>query len=80
MNETAYEGVKLTTGQKYLGNKGLIAFIALMNMFVPLSTDLYLPALPTMSQYFNSNSAVTNLTLSSFFFFLCGRHADVGTA
>ena len=69
MNETACGGAQLTAGQKYLGNKGLIAFIALMNMFVPLSTDLYLPALPTMSQYFNSNSAVTNLTLSSFFFF-----------
>lgn len=53
--------------QKYLGNKGLIAFIALMNMFIPLSTDMYLPALPGMSTYFSSSSAVTNLTLSIFF-------------
>lgn len=33
--------------QKYLGAKGLIVLIAVMNMFVPLSIDLYLPALPT---------------------------------
>ncbi|MBC3796114.1 multidrug effflux MFS transporter [Acetobacterium tundrae] len=55
--------------QKYLGNKGLIVFMALMNMFVPLSTDMYLPALPSMNSYFGSSSAVTNLTLSAFFFF-----------
>lgn len=34
--------------QKYLGAKGLILLIAVMNMFVPLSIDLYLPALPTI--------------------------------
>lgn len=55
--------------QIYLGNKGLIAFIALMNMFIPLSTDLYLPALPNMNSYFGSSSAITNLTLSAFFIF-----------
>lgn len=55
--------------QVYLGNKGLIAFIALMNMFIPLSTDLYLPALPQMNSYFGSSSAITNLTLSAFFIF-----------
>jgi len=63
------QNTQLTNKQKYLGNKGLIAFIALMNAFIPLSTDLYLPALPTMSSYFGSNSSITNLTLSSFFLF-----------
>lgn len=62
-NLTAY------ISQVYLGNKGLIAFIALMNMFIPLSTDLYLPALPQMNSYFGSSSAITNLTLSAFFIF-----------
>lgn len=57
------EGIR----QVYLGNQGLIAFIGLMNMFIPLSTDLYLPALPNMSTYFGSSSAITNLTLSAFF-------------
>lgn len=55
--------------QIYLGDKGLIAFIALMNMFIPLSTDLYLPALPNMNSFFGSSSAITNLTLSAFFIF-----------
>ena len=55
--------------QKFLGMRGLVLFITLMNMFIPLSTDLYLPALPTMSTYFHVSSALTNLTLVSFFFF-----------
>ncbi|MBC3887546.1 Bcr/CflA family efflux MFS transporter [Acetobacterium paludosum] len=55
--------------QKYLGHKGLIVFMALMNMFIPLSTDMYLPALPSMNSYFGSSSAITNLTLSAFFLF-----------
>lgn len=55
--------------QKYLKKGGLVFFIALMNMFIPLSTDLYLPALPTMSTALGVSSALTNLTLVSFFFF-----------
>ena len=55
--------------QKYLGKSGLIFFITLMNMFIPLSTDLYMPALPTMSDYFGVSSVLTNMTLVSFFFF-----------
>lgn len=59
--------------QKYLGKTGMILFITLMNMFIPLSTDLYLPALPTMSGHFNASASLVNLTLVSFFFFFaCG--------
>lgn len=65
-NQTSQEA---GSKQKYLGHKGLIAFLALMNMFIPLSTDMYLPALPSMNSYFGSSSAVTNLTLSAFFLF-----------
>lgn len=54
--------------QKVLGYKGMVFFIALMNMFIPLSTDLYLPALPSMSEYFQVSATVTNLSLVSFFF------------
>lgn len=57
------------TKQTYLGHKGLVAFMALMNMFIPLSTDMYLPALPSMNSYFGSSSTITNLTLSAFFLF-----------
>jgi MFS transporter, DHA1 family, multidrug resistance protein len=55
--------------QKYLGTKGLIVFIAILSAFVPLSTDLYLPALPRMSSYFGTGSDRINLTLSAFFIF-----------
>lgn len=55
--------------QKYLGKTGLVLFITLMNMFIPLSTDLYLPALPSMSEVWNVPTTLTNLTLVAFFFF-----------
>lgn len=59
--------------QKNLGFKGLIFFLVLNNMFIPLSIDIYLPALPAMSDYFGTSQVVTNLTLSAFFFFYgCG--------
>jgi MFS transporter, DHA1 family, multidrug resistance protein len=57
------------TSQKYLGVKGLIVFLALLSAFVPLSTDLYLPALPTMSWYFHVPEYEVNLTLILFFIF-----------
>src|SRR5690349_2591704 len=53
--------------QKYLGTKGLIVLIALLSAFVPLSTDLYLPALPGMSAYFHVPVERINLTLTAFF-------------
>jgi len=55
--------------QKYLGEKGLIALITVLSAFVPLSTDLYLPALPGMALYFDVSSDLANLTLILFFVF-----------
>jgi DHA1 family bicyclomycin/chloramphenicol resistance-like MFS transporter len=55
--------------QKYLGSKGLILFISLMGMFIPLSIDLYLPAMPTMTTYFNTTLSLVNFTLIAFYFF-----------
>ncbi len=55
--------------QKYLGDKGMVALIALLSAFVPLSTDMYLPALPSMAEYFNTSSNMINLTLILFFVF-----------
>jgi len=55
--------------QKYLGEKGLIALITFLSAFVPISTDLYLPALPGMALYFNVSADLTNLTLILFFVF-----------
>jgi MFS transporter, DHA1 family, multidrug resistance protein len=55
--------------QTHLGPKGLIAFLAFLSAFVPLSTDLYLPALPGMTRYFAVPEYQTNLTLLLFFVF-----------
>lgn len=58
---------RLLKPQNHLGVKGLILFIALMGMFIPLSIDLYLPAMPTMAKYFHSTEATVNLTLIAFY-------------
>ncbi|MGE5374032.1 MAG: multidrug effflux MFS transporter [Bacteroidota bacterium] len=55
--------------QKYLGARGLVILIALLSAFVPLSTDLYLPALPGMSASFGVSADRVNLTLTAFFIF-----------
>lgn len=53
--------------QKYLSSSALVGFITFMNMFIPLSTDLYLPAMPEMGKYFSADSFSVGLTLSAFF-------------
>jgi DHA1 family bicyclomycin/chloramphenicol resistance-like MFS transporter len=53
--------------QSYLGNKGLVALLGLLSAFVPLSTDIYLPALPTIANYFQVHQSLANLTLLLFF-------------
>lgn len=47
----------------------MIIIIAVSNMVASLSTDMYLPALPTMSGYFHTSAKIMNLTLVGFFFF-----------
>ena len=54
--------------QKYLTISAMIAYITFINMFIPLSTDLYLPALPDMSGYFSVGEFLVGLTLTIFFF------------
>lgn len=55
--------------QKYLGKRGFLVFITLLSAFIPLSTDIYLPALPKMVESLNTNSSIVNLTLILFFVF-----------
>lgn len=54
--------------QKYLSISAMITYITFINMFIPLSTDLYLPALPQMGNYFSANEFLVGLTLTIFFF------------
>lgn len=57
------------TEQKLLGRGGLVVFLVLLSAFVPLSMDLYLPALPTMTKYFGVPEVLTNMTIILFFVF-----------
>jgi DHA1 family bicyclomycin/chloramphenicol resistance-like MFS transporter len=47
----------------------MLATLAFISAFPPLSTDLYLPALPQMVEVFGAGPAKVNLTLSLFFIF-----------
>lgn len=46
----------------------MTAVLALMTALGPLSTDLYLPSLPSIASYFSSSIAAAQTTLSAFLF------------
>lgn len=50
----------------FFGHKALVVYLAFLNAFVPLSIDLYLPALPDMTGIFAVSMQTINLTLSMF--------------
>lgn len=50
----------------FFGHKALVVYLAFLNAFVPLSIDLYLPALPDMTGIFAVSRQTINLTLSMF--------------
>ncbi|MBR2736298.1 MAG: MFS transporter [Firmicutes bacterium] len=54
--------------QPRLGKKGMIMLITMCNLMAPLSTDMYMPALPEMKEYFHTSDGTMNLSLSAFFF------------
>lgn len=62
----------MATPQKYLKNKSMLLVLALISAFPPLSTDLYLPALPGMVEGLNTTQALVNMTLSLFFIVFAG--------
>ncbi|MGI6221802.1 MAG: MFS transporter [Coriobacteriales bacterium] len=55
--------------QPRLGKPGMVLLITLCNIIAPLSTDMYMPALPEMKVFFGTNDAIMNLTLVGFFLF-----------
>ncbi|MEE0435860.1 MAG: Bcr/CflA family efflux MFS transporter [Peptococcaceae bacterium] len=48
----------------------IVVLIAFMNMIVPLSLDMYLPAVPHMTEAFSTTESMVNLTLVGFYFFM----------
>ncbi|WOT03764.1 multidrug effflux MFS transporter [Shewanella youngdeokensis] len=53
--------------QPILGKAGTLIFLVLISAFPPLTTDLYLPALPQMVAVLNTTQAMVNFTLSIYF-------------
>jgi len=51
--------------------RSLISLIALLTAFPPLSTDIYLPAIPLLQDLWNEPLATINLTLVAFFISYC---------
>jgi len=59
----------LIVPQKRLGSLGLIFLLVVLTVVTPLSLDMYTPAIPHMTDYFETSDAVVNLTLTGYFLF-----------
>jgi MFS transporter, DHA1 family, multidrug resistance protein len=55
--------------QKFFGDRSIIAMLALLSAFPPLSIDLYLPALPRVMEMLHASQRLVNLSLSLFLIF-----------
>ena len=44
-----------------------MALITVLGMTAPLSTDMYMPSLPKMADYFNAPAVLVNMTMVAFF-------------
>lgn len=49
-----------------LGNKSFIFYLAFLSAFAPLSTDLFLPALPRITENLNTYEGLSTLSISGF--------------
>ena len=61
------ESVSTKVEQRFLKGKLLFMFLALIGSFAPITTDIYLPSIPSMITYFHAPVAAINMTLSMFF-------------
>lgn len=61
--------MKLVAPQKHLGPKSLFICVILIDMFVILAIDMFVPALPDMQRDFGVTAAYLNLTMFVFFVF-----------
>ena len=63
-------GTNIVNNPKQLSGFMIMVFVALIASFPPLSTDLYLPALPTMSEQLDCTVWEVNLSIVVFFIFV----------
>lgn len=59
--------IALNRSQKFLGKNGLVFLVFLINMTAPMSTDMYLPAFPTLINEFHTTASMLSYTLVGFF-------------
>ncbi|MDE5878692.1 MAG: Bcr/CflA family efflux MFS transporter, partial [Desulfovibrio sp.] len=50
----------------YPGNRFLILYLSFLSAFAPISTDMYLPALPSIAQTFATTNELASATISTF--------------
>lgn len=50
------------------GNRYLVPFLTFLSSFAPLSTDMYLPALPTMAEALATSDELVSYSMTLFFF------------
>ncbi|MGI6535235.1 MAG: multidrug effflux MFS transporter [Eggerthellaceae bacterium] len=60
----------LAVPQPRLGVIGLGVLLVLANTLIPLSLDIYTPAVPEMPAHFGTTESMVNLTVAGFFLFL----------
>lgn len=59
----------LTQPQRRLGPLGLIVLLVITSLVTPLSLDMYTPAVPHMTEHFDTSENMVNLTLVGYFLF-----------
>lgn len=59
--------IALNRSEKFLGKNGLVFLVFLINMTAPMSTDMYLPAFPTLINKFHTTASMLSYTLVGFF-------------
>lgn len=59
----------LAAPQPHLGAGGLVTLLAVANMMIPLSLDMYTPSVPEMPAHFNTTASMVNMTILGFYLF-----------
>ncbi len=59
----------LVASQPRLGIFGLLILLVVASLITPLSLDMYTPAVPHMTDHFNTNASTVNLTLVGYYLF-----------
>ena len=65
--------------ERMSGKRWLLLYLIFVSAVPPMTTDMYLPALPSIGEHFNSNVGTVNLTLVLFFVFFSASLLIWGT-